>query len=234
MIRAVLFDKDGTLIDFERTYGPATAQVMLALAGNDAGLAARLAEPVGFNMETCSFNPASVIIAGTARDMAHSWAGMLGESDTETLTARIDALYLDYSRTSVVLFAETVPALSNLKERSLSLGIATNDSEAGARDHAEQAGIHHFFEFFAGHDSGHGYKPGPGMVLAFAEAMGFDPAEVAMVGDSLHDLEAARAAGAVRIGVASGLARAEELQPASDHLLEGIGALPALIAELNG
>lgn len=233
MIRAVLFDKDGTLIDFERTYGPATAKVILALAGGDDRLAARLAEPTGFNMETCAFTPTSMIIAGTARDMAQSWAGMLGESDPETLTARIDALYLDYSRTSIALFAETVPALLNLKDRSLLLGIATNDSEAGARDHAEQAGIHHFFDFFAGHDSGHGHKPGPGMVLAFAEAMGFNPAEVAMVGDSLNDLEAARAAGAVRIGVTSGLAGAEELSPASDHLLDNIGALPALIAELN-
>ena len=233
MIRAVLFDKDGTLIDFERTYGPATAQVMMALAGNDAGLAARLAEPAGFDLATLAFQPTSMIIAGTARDMAQSWGSLLGESDTMALIARIDALYLDYSRTSVALFEETMPALTSLKGRGLPLGIATNDSEAGAHDHAEQAGIHHFFDFFAGHDSGHGYKPGPGMVLAFAEATGFEPSEIAMVGDSLNDLKAASAAGAVRIGVTSGLAAAEELIPESDHVLDGIGALPALIAELN-
>ena len=174
-----------------------------------------------------------MIIAGTARDMAQSWGSLLGESDTMALIARIDALYLDYSRTSVALFEETMPALTSLKGRGLPLGIATNDSEAGAHDHAEQAGIHHFFDFFAGHDSGHGYKPGPGMVLAFAEATGFEPSEIAMVGDSLNDLKAASAAGAVRIGVTSGLAAAEELIPESDHVLDGIGALPALIAELN-
>lgn len=233
MIRAVLFDKDGTLIDFERTYGGATAQVMLALCRNDAQLAAQLAEPAGFDLNNRTFAPTSMIIAGTARDMAETWGNLLGESDIEALIARIDALYLDFSRMSVAPFAETAPALESLKGRGLPLGIATNDSEAGARDHAEQAGIHHFFDFFAGHDSGHGQKPGPGMVLAFAQATGLDPAEIAMVGDSLHDLEAARAAGAVRIAVTSGMAAAEELAPASDHVLSGIGALPVLIARLN-
>ncbi|MCB1420892.1 MAG: HAD family hydrolase [Nitratireductor sp.] len=233
MIRAVLFDKDGTLIDFERTYGAATAQVLLALCQNDVQLATRLAVPAGFNLESHTFAPTSMIIAGTARDMAESWGNLIGESDTEALIARIDALYLDFSRASVTLFADTTPALASLKGRGLPLGIATNDSEAGARDHAEQAGIHHFFDFFAGHDSGHGPKPGPGMVLAFAEASGFAPSEIAMVGDSLNDLNAASAAGAVRIAVTTGIAAAEELAPASDHVLSGIGALPGLIAELN-
>lgn len=233
MIRAVLFDKDGTLIDFERTYGVATAQVILALCQNDVQLATRLAGPAGFNLESHAFAPSSMIIAGTARDMAESWGNLLGESDIEALITRIDALYLDFSRASVTLFADTVPALASLKESGLPLGIATNDSEAGARDHAEQADIHHFFDFFAGHDSGHGQKPGPGMVLAFAEASGFEPSEIAMVGDSLNDLKAARAAGATGIAVTTGIAVAAELAPASDHVLPGIGALPCLIAELN-
>ena len=233
MIRAVLFDKDDTLIDFERTYGVATAQVLMALCRNDAQLAARLAAPAGFDLENHRFAPTSMIIAGTARDMAATWGKLLGESDIDALIARIDALYLDFSRTSVAPFVETAPVLESLKRRGLPLGIATNDSEAGARDHAEQAGIHHFFDFFAGHDSGHGPKPGPGMVLAFAEATGFEPAEIAMVGDSLHDLEAARAAGAMRIAVTTGMASPEELGPASDHVLSGIAALPALISELN-
>ena len=50
-----------------------------------------------------------------------------------------------------------------------------------------------------GYDSGHGAKPAPGMVTACAAAMELPVGEVAMVGDSLQDLAAARAAGAVAV-----------------------------------
>jgi phosphoglycolate phosphatase len=54
------------------------------------------------------------------------------------------------------------------------------------------------------------------MVLAFAAHLGVDPAAVALVGDSTHDLHAARAAGAIGIAVASSVLpalRAARLQP---------------------
>ena len=58
------------------------------------------------------------------------------------------------------------------------------------------------FEFRAGCDSGHGAKPEPGMGLAFAKAAGLDPADCAIIGDSIHDLEMGRRAGfGLRVGV---------------------------------
>ena len=89
------------------------------------------------------------------------------------------------------------------------------------------------FDFIAGYDSGHGLKPGPGMVLAFAETVGIAPHEVAMIGDSLHDLGAGRSAGAgLVVGVLTGPAVAAELAPHADHVLRSIAELPALLAEL--
>jgi phosphoglycolate phosphatase len=46
-----------------------------------------------------------------------------------------------------------------------------------------------------------------------------------MVGDSLHDLHAARAAGMVGVGVLSGPARAEVLAPVADVVLDDIAAI---------
>jgi phosphoglycolate phosphatase len=48
-----------------------------------------------------------------------------------------------------------------------------------------------------------------------------------MVGDSLHDLRAGRAAGMTTIGVLTGVAGAEELSPSADLILPDIGHLPA-------
>jgi phosphoglycolate phosphatase len=72
------------------------------------------------------------------------------------------------------------------------------------------------------------------MVLAFADKLGVAPGRVAMVGDSPLDLAAARAAGAVAIGVLSGPARRGELEPLADHILDDIGGLPALVDALHG
>ena len=86
------------------------------------------------------------------------------------------------------------------------------------------------FDFIAGYNSGHGLKPGPGMLLAFAEATGIPPASVVMVGDSRHDLEVARNAGAaLAVGVLTGPATRADLAPWADHILPSIEHLPALL-----
>ena len=90
------------------------------------------------------------------------------------------------------------------------------------------------FDFIAGYDSGHGLKPGPGMVLAFAAATGVAPQQVAMIGDSLHDLGAGRAAGAgLVVGVLTGPAEAHELAPHADHVIGSIAELPGLLERLD-
>jgi len=124
-------------------------------------------------------------------------------------------------------------ALATLKAMGLRLGVATNDAESSARRQLEALGLDEAIEFVAGYDSGHGAKPGAGMVVAFARHLGVAPARVAMVGDSRDDLEAARAAGALAVAVLSGPADRAELAPLADHIVDDIAALPALFAELN-
>jgi phosphoglycolate phosphatase len=87
------------------------------------------------------------------------------------------------------------------------LGVATNATRSELDAHLDAAGIALAFDFVAGCDSGHGAKPGPGMCLAFAAHLGCAPETVVMVGDSLHDLKAGRAAGMRTVGVLTGLAR---------------------------
>ena len=71
------------------------------------------------------------------------------------------------------------------------------------------------------------------MVLAFARHLGVAPAQIAMVGDSLHDLDAARAAGALAVAVLSGPADRDALAPHADYVVEDIAALPGLFAALG-
>ena len=122
--------------------------------------------------------------------------------------------------------AALAPFLGGLRRSGLALGVATNDAEAPARAHLSDAGVADYFDFIAGYDSGHGAKPGAGPLLAFARAVGHPPGACAMVGDSLHDLHAARAAGMRAVGVLTGIASRAELAPMADVVLPSIADLP--------
>jgi phosphoglycolate phosphatase len=230
-IAAVLFDKDGTLIDFDGTWGPAFHAVIHALANGEEALVRAQAEALHFSLEEKRFRATSPIIAGSSSQYGLLWAQSIGRTDYAALRQEIDTLSAIESLKTLAPIGRPLEALAALSAQGLRLGVATNDSEASARRHVEALGLMHI-EFIAGYDSGHGGKPEPGMVLAFARHLGIAPDEVAMVGDSIHDLHAARAAGALAVAVLSGPAMREELAPHADHIVEDIGALPAFFEGL--
>ena len=221
-IKGLLFDKDGTLFDFQATWGPWAQDFIAHVSDGCPELSQALADAMGFDLETGRFRPSSVFVAGTT------------EQVLEIVSAAVPAISGDALRQ---LFESTaraevsapvpLPALLSLFVRNgLILGVATNDDEAGARAHLEQAGIATQFDFVAGSDSGFGAKPEPGMQQAFCAATGLQPGEVAMVGDSLHDLEAGRRAGMVTIGVLTGTATREDLTRHATVVLDHIGEIP--------
>ncbi|MFP5479965.1 MAG: HAD family hydrolase [Alphaproteobacteria bacterium] len=228
MIDALLFDKDGTLFDFRLSWGGWAAAFLPTLA-RDAGHARRLGQAIGFDAPSRSFAPDSPVIAGTAAEIACALLPELPGTALDDLTDRINATAGNAPMAEAVPLR---PLLTALRGRGLRLGVATNDSEAPARQHLAAHGLTELFDFIAGYDSGHGAKPGPGMCLAFARDLGLNPARVAMVGDSLHDLHAGRAAGMRTIGVLTGLADASVLAPHADVVLPDIGAIPGWLAEL--
>ena len=229
MIDGLLFDKDGTLFDFRVSWG-SWAQGFLAQIARDAAHTARLGRAIGFDPTTGSFAPNSPVIAATAADIAAALAPELPGLTVADLTNRIDASAANAPMSEAV---PLMPLLSALRARGLRLGVATNDSEAPARQHLLNHGITDCFDFTAGYDSGYGAKPGPGMCLAFARQLDLNPARVAMVGDSRHDLEAGRAAGMWTIAVLTGIARRDDLAPHADVVLTDIGQIPGWLSGLQ-
>jgi phosphoglycolate phosphatase len=221
-VDALLFDKDGTLFDFHHTWGPWVGQVIEELAEGDRDRGAALASALGYDLATKKYFPNSPLIACTNRQAAEFITGVLPHRNLGEIEH-----YLTASAQDVPL-APVVPLdafLTGLKHRGLKLGVMTNDSEVGARAHLTAAGIVGCFDFIAGFDSGYGAKPDPDPLLAFARALGLDPSRVVMVGDSLHDLVAGRAAGMQTVGVLTGPACRAELAPCADAVLPDIGHL---------
>jgi phosphoglycolate phosphatase len=232
-LRAILFDKDGTLVDFHATWGAATYAAMHRMSRGDGAKIARLVEANDYDLERRRIRPTSPLIAGSTADYGVTWAEILGEAAGDAFFEQMDAIFAEEATARVVALGEAARLLAELKASGYVLGLVTNDSELGARQHCDRLGFTPHLDFIVGYDSGHGRKPEPGQILAFLARHGIDASETALVGDSLHDLHAARAAGAVAIGVLSGLASEADLAGDADHIIPDIMALPGLLATLR-
>ncbi|WP_114966263.1 HAD family hydrolase [Alkalilacustris brevis] len=230
-LSAVVFDKDGTLFDFHASWGNWTAALLEELAGGDRMRAGRLGAALGYDLTHRSFAPDSPVIAETPEILAQILLPYLPGFSGASLVQRMNVLAAQAQMVEAVPLA---PFTASLCQRGLRLGLVTNDAEASARAHLAAAGIAAGFDFVAGFDSGHGAKPQPGMLLAFARSVGVDPAQVVMVGDSPHDMIAGRAAGMTTIGVLTGPSPASDLEPLADAILPDIGHLPHYLDRHRG
>ena len=229
--RGILFDKDGTLFDFTDSWAGWATRLIADLAGGDAVRARLIGHLVGFDSGSRSFAPDSMIIAGTPDDIAGVLVPHLPGWSHGRIVDHANALAQSLPLTSPV---PLVPLIERLRHEGLRLGLATNDGAAPALAHARQAGIRHLPDFIAGSDSGFGAKPAPGMLLAFCRETGLEPSQVVMVGDSIADMQAGRAAGMAAVAVLSGPAGRAELAPYADAVLPDIGALPAWLGLEQG
>ena len=226
-IEGLLFDKDGTLFDFARTWNSWSAGLLAELAGGDADLLERLAASIDFDLEQEAFRPGSIAIAGTAAEIAGALARHLPEYSTDALETYLNQTSAEADLAEAV---PLVPFLDELRGQGLRLGVMTNDGTHSTRRHLDRVQVFDHFDQVICSDSGFGAKPAPDPLLAFATAMGLPPAQIAMVGDSLHDLQAGRAAGMVTIGVLTGMADAATLAPFADVVLPDIGHIPGWLA----
>ena len=193
-LAGVLFDKDGTLIDYAATWDPANWRAAYFFADGRQDVAEELMMAGGWDKDGNRMIPGSPLVAGTIQEIAVIWSEVLPphKRDAEAMASLLHTMMAtDLTVEPVVdlhaLFAE-------LRAMGLRLGVATNDTEAGAEATLGPLDVIGHLDFIVGFDSGHGAKPGPGMVTAFADHIGADPKAVVMVGDSTHDLEAGRAA----------------------------------------
>jgi phosphoglycolate phosphatase len=227
-IRAILFDKDGTLIDFAATWPPIYRELAEDLAGGDARLAEAMLIRGGLDRATGRFRAGSALAAGTTAEIADLWFPHLEAEPRRGLIARIDRAFLEGGLRHSVALVDLPSLFGALKRRGLRLGVATNDmTEAAARALARLDAAS-ALDFVIGYDRVRNPKPAGDMVHAFCASCGIAPAEVAVVGDSVHDLAMARAAGAgVAIGVLSGTTERARLAPLADFILDSVADLPA-------
>lgn len=228
-IAGILFDKDGTLLDFHAAWRPAyqSAAEYLHKQFGARATAAKLLAAGGYVAATKTWRADSVLAAGGNEDILRLWESVIGAQFDAAMRRDLGAIFARAAEN----FRPTTPALQTVMQklhaRGLILGVATMDTEAGAHRMLRRFNLTAYVDFVCGADSGYAAKPAADMAHAFCAARGLRPEQIAVVGDTLADLQMARAAGAgLVVGVLSGAGARETLSPYADLLINDIGQLP--------
>ncbi len=134
----------------------------------------------------------------------------------------------------VVLYPGAVETLRKLRERSLKIGLVTNNGRAGTELTLKQYQLVRFFDAVVTRDDCEEMKPDGAPVRKVLTEMRVPTEEAILVGDGVMDIMAARAAGLLSVAVATGPFRSDRLlQAEPDYLLGSVNDLPLLIEQLN-
>ena len=201
-VDAVIFDKDGTLIDLDVSWAAPGRAWIDAASGGDAPLWCELAAALGFDGEAGRLVPDGVMAAGTLDELDRHTRMVLVEVGLgdEAVDHRVDRA----RRVAIesALRVEGIPTLGDvaagfrrLAAAGVLLGVVTSDDRAVAEALLVAIGVEHLVRRVVGGDDDIAPKPSPDGILAVCGDAGVDPARTLMVGDSTADLLAARNAG---------------------------------------
>lgn len=212
-VEVVLFDLDGTLIDtldlIRESFRYTTATV-LGEALPDEVLMHNVGVPLIVQMREFDGARADEMLR-VYRE--HNW--------------RVhDALVKEYPDVEQVL--------EWLVGQGKRLGIVTSKARPVAERGLERFDLGPFFDLLVSYDDVPVHKPEPYPLLFAAEQMGVTPERCAYVGDSPHDMSAARAAGCLAIAALWGVGSRERLlEPGPDYAVASMAELRDLF-EGNG
>ena len=232
MIKGILFDKDGTLLDFNATwlssYFKATEYIATVVGRPE--IAESLLRRGGYNIETAEWETDSLLASGSNDQIFEFWGEQIGRPLSETEISEIRKIFSHAANHYVPAIEDMRGFLESLKNKNLKLGLATMDDESHAHGMLSKLQLNECFDFVCGADSGFGVKPEPGMVDAFCQECHLAPDQIFMVGDSPKDINMGINAGVANsIGVLTGAHNRSELEKYTQTVLEDISGLEALL-----
>ena len=228
--QAIIFDKDGTLIEFDAMW-----------AGWTVRLAGQLHAASGLNVDGALFRALGYDRAN-GKVLANGMLAVSSMAQLHKLTVDVmqaaglnarDATYvvervwcIPDPVTLARPFTDTRALFDRLRRQHVKIAIATADDRAPTQAMVEALDIAEFIATMICADDGMPAKPQPATVRTICERMNVDPSKAMVVGDTASDMKMARAAGAgLAVGVLSGVSGASDLIPYADAIIDSVDSL---------
>ena len=229
-IDLIVFDKDGTLIEFDLMWGGWVDDISRKLEAS-TGLALRdcLYDMLGVDPATGVVLWHGLMAAtpmARIREAIEAYVAASGAGATAALAA-VEAAWYAPDPVGLARPVTDLPALlARLRKRVGRFAVATSDDRDPTERTLASLGIAGDMATLACADDGFPNKPAPDPVLRICERLGIETGRTAVIGDSPADLRMARAAGAGRvIAVLTGVGDEATLTPLADAVLSSIEQL---------
>lgn len=207
--KAILFDLDGTLVDSVHD----------------------ICEAVNVALRECNLPTLSAKLVrgmigdGLPRLAERALEAAAGKSDQlQDLTLRVSGYYEKHAAVFTRCYPGVYPVLRELHARGIKLGVVTNKPTAAARNLLRDLQILDMLGVLVAGD-GLPRSPESAKVLDAIDILAVEPDNVMMVGDSAHDIDAARAAGISSVAVTYGYYRSDASTFGADHVIDTLHEL---------
>ncbi len=185
-VSAVAFDLDGTLLDTVRDIAAAMNAVLAEL-----GYAPL---PVDAVRTFVGKGMANLVRRALAR-AAQLSPEAVEDAEVKDALARYQTHYAHRLGRETKAYPRMIEGLERLRAMRLPLAVVTNKATRFVQPHLDEAGIAGYFSVVVGGDDLPRKKPDPAQLVHAADRLGVPVERLLMVGDSVNDAQAARAAG---------------------------------------
>lgn len=236
-VEVVVFDKDGTLIDFHIMWGRrATTAVdaILDQLGYDAQLEQSLYETLGYNRrqgETAGNGPLAIVplpkIDTVMATVLYQYGLAWDKAEQLIRDTFSPVMSSDPTEQSVKPLGNVHESIQRLNTHGIRTALATSDNRTPTLKMLEMLNIdHHFDVIYCGDDDELPQKPSAQVLEQIAMRCSVDIGKIMMVSDTVSDLSMAHAAKAGgKVGVMGGATEADQLSAWSDALITTIDEL---------
>ena len=216
MLKAVIFDVDGILLDTERIYMQAWKEA---------------AAEQGYVMPDELLRKTRAVDAKAAAQIFEEEIGN-GFSYQKTRPIRVRIAEEIIERESPILKPGVLELLSFLREKGIRLSVASSTKTKTTKEHLQINGIADWFEVIVGGDMITKGKPNPDIFLKAAELLGEAPENCIVVEDSPAGIRAGSAAGMKTVLVPDQAAITQEIIDLSDVQMKSLLEMPAYVETL--
>lgn len=226
-IKGILFDKDGTLLEFDRTWRPIADQVVEEVAKyynyND-----KIALKESIGLYENKIDPAGSLSAGTNKDVALDMFNVL-KNEYPKLSPEEHIIWSTKVFNKVAASLPFYPVegvletIKHLKKVGYYVGLSTADSVENAKLFLEKTGLDLYFDYIGADDGIINPKPASDYMKVFCRNHGLEPSDVVVVGDTMADMNFGINSGAgLIVGVLSGTGSRSLLEDSADIVIDSV------------